>query len=93
VTNGSSNGPSLYLTDNSWTETGITWNNRPAATSGAVANVDTMTAGTWTEYNITAQITGNGTYNFVFKPDSTNGVTFNSREGGSPPQLVLTFAP
>jgi hypothetical protein len=47
VTNGSSNGPSLYLTDNSWTETGITWNNRPAPTSGMIADVAAVTAGTW----------------------------------------------
>jgi hypothetical protein len=93
VTNGSSNGPSLYATDNSWTETGITWNNRPPAFFGAIADVSTMTAGTWTEYNVTTQVTGNGTYNFVLLPDSTNGVTFTSREGTSPPELVLTLAP
>ena len=91
VTNGSSNGPSIYGTDSTWTETGITWNNRPAPTTGAIANVDVMTAGTWTEYDLTSYVTGNGTYSFVFLPDSTNGVRFDSREGGSPPQLVLTF--
>jgi len=92
VTNGSSNGPSIYGTDNSWTETGITWNNRPAPTTGVIFNLGTATASTWAEYDVTAYITGNGTYNFVLLPDSTNGVTFNSREGASPPQLVLTFA-
>src|SRR4030042_493829 len=94
VTNGSSNGPSLYLTDNSWTETGITWNNRPAPTSGVIADVGAVTASTWAEFNVTAQVTGNGTYNLVLLPDSTNGVPFPSREGavGSQPQLVLTFA-
>ncbi|MEZ4869908.1 MAG: DNRLRE domain-containing protein [Caldilineaceae bacterium] len=91
VTNGSSNGPSLYTTDNSWTESSITWNNRPAATSGIIADVDTVTAGTWAEYDVTAQITGNGVYNFVFLPDSTNGVTYTSREGNPPPELVLSF--
>ena len=91
VTNGSSNGPSIYGTDSTWTETGITWNNRPAPTTGAIVNVDVMTAGTWTEYDLTSYVTGNGTYSFVFLPDSTNGVRFDSREGGSPPQLVLTF--
>jgi hypothetical protein len=93
VTNGSSNGPSLYETDNTWTETGITWNNRPAPTTGAIANVDAAVAGTWAEYNLTPYVTGDGTYNFVFLPDSTDGIRFDSREGGSPPQLVLTFSP
>jgi hypothetical protein len=93
VTNGSSNGPSLYTTDNSWSETGITWNNRPAPTSGAMADVGAVTANVWAEYNVTAQVTGNGTYDFVLLPDGSDGVTFYSREGSSPPQLVLAFAP
>jgi hypothetical protein len=92
VTNGSSNGPSLYLTDNSWTETGITWNNRPSPTSGVIANLDAASANTWAEYDVTSQISGNGTYSFVFLPDSSDGIRFDSREGGSPPELVLTFA-
>jgi hypothetical protein len=93
VTNGSSNGPSLYQTDSSWTETGITWNNRPAATSGAIANAGSIPAGTWAEFNVTSVVTGNGTYDFVLQPDSTAGVTFTSREGtaANRPQLVLTF--
>jgi hypothetical protein len=93
VTNGSTNGPSLYATANTWTETGITWNNRPAPTPGAIADVGAVTASAWAEYNVTAQVTGDGTYDFVLLPDGTNGVTFSSREGTTPPQLVLTFAP
>jgi hypothetical protein len=93
VTNGSSNGPSIYGTDNTWTETGITWNNRPAATTGAIANLGAATVNTWVEYNVTAYITGNGTFDLVLLPDSTAGVTFTSREGTSPPQLVLTLLP
>ena len=92
VTNGSSNGPSIYGTSNTWTETGITWNNRPAATTGVIFNLGTATASTWAEYNVTSYVTGNGTFDFVLLPDSTNGVTLTSREGTSPPQLVLTFA-
>jgi len=91
VTNGSSNGPSLYATDNSWTETGITWNNRPGPTTGAIANLGAIAADTWAEYDVTAYITGDGTYSFVLLPDSTDGATFYAREGNSPPQLVLTL--
>jgi hypothetical protein len=36
-------------------------------------------------------VTGNGSYDFVLLPDSTDGVSFYSREGTSPPQLVLTI--
>jgi hypothetical protein len=92
VTNGSSNAPSIYGTDDSWTETGITWNNRPAPTTGAIANVNSAPAGTWAEYNLTSYITGDGTYSFVLLPDGSDGIRFDSREGSSTPQLVLTFA-
>ena len=63
-----------------------------AFTTGVIFNLGTATANTWAEYNLTGYITGDGTYSFVLLPDSTNGVTFNSREGSFPPQLVLTFA-
>ncbi len=89
VRNSSSNAPSLYFTDNTWTETGITWNNKPPATGAAIANVAAATAGTWSEYDLTGDVTGNGTYNFVLLPDSTDGIEYDSREGTSPPQLVL----
>ncbi len=31
ATNATVNGPAVYLTGNGWTETGLTWNNRPGA--------------------------------------------------------------
>jgi uncharacterized protein YjiK len=92
ATNASTNGPSLYLTDNPWTESGVNWNNRPLPTSGAVANSGSFGPNVWVEFDISpGMITGNGTYNFALLPDSTDGAVFNSREGGSPPQLVVTF--
>jgi hypothetical protein len=91
ATNGSSNGPAVYGTSNSWTESGITWNNRPPATTGALDNKTTVAANAWVDYNITALVTGNGAYDLVLLADSTDGATFYSREGSSPPQLVLTL--
>ncbi len=48
-----------------------------------------VASNTWIEFNVTAAIAGNGTYSFVLATDSTDGITFSSREGGHPPQLVL----
>ena len=90
VRNGSSNAPKLFFTDNTWTETGITWNNKPAAIGAAIADVTTATSGTWSEYDLTGDITGNGTYNFVLLPDGSDGIQYDSREGSTPPQLVVT---
>ena len=90
-TNRSPNGPAIYGTDNSWAETGITWNNRPAATTGPVDNIGWAGKDVWVGYNVTALITGNGSYSFVLVADSSDGVRFDSREGDQPPQLMLTF--
>src|SRR6266511_755376 len=85
------NGPAIYATDNTWTETGITWNNRPARTSGAADNKGSIPTNTWVEYDITSLLTGNGTFSFVLAGDSRDDVRFSSREGSNPPQLVITF--
>jgi hypothetical protein len=61
------------------------------APGGAVANVGAISANGWAEYNVSALVTGNGVYDLVLLPDGTDGVTFNSREGTTPPQLVLSF--
>jgi len=91
TTNGSANGPGVYSTGTSWTETGITWNNRPARTSGAVDNKGSIATNTWVEYNVTSLVQGNGTLSFVLAADSTDGIIFSSRQGSQPPQLVITF--
>jgi len=93
TTNGTANGPAVYLADNNWIESGtggITWNSRPALLSGVADNTGAFGTSTWVEYNVTSLVTGNGTYTFALVADSTDGVTFSSREGTTPPQLVVT---
>ena len=93
TTNGTTNGPAVYLSDNNWIESGaggITWNTQPALLGGVVDNVGAFGTSTWVEYNVTSMVTGNGTYTFALVADSTDGVTFSSREGTTPPQLVVT---
>jgi hypothetical protein len=92
TTNGTGNGPSVYATSSAWAEKTITWKNRPAA-GALLDNSDAFTSKTWVEYDVTAAVAGSGTYSFAVRPDSTDGVTFSSREGAFPPQLVLTVAP
>ena len=88
--NGSANAPAVYATGNTWTETGLTWNNRPAPTSGVLDDKGALAANVWAEYNVTALVTGNGTYSFRLLTDSTDGIVFSSRQGSFPPQLVIT---
>ena len=87
---GSRNGPAVYASDNSWTESDITWNNRPAQTGEAIDNKDAIATYAWVEYDVTPLVTGDGTFNFVLAADSSDGVIFSSREGDHPPQLVIT---
>jgi len=91
--NSSTNGPAVYMANNSWTETGIIWNNRPSRTSGVIDNKGAIDKNTWVEYVVTPQVAGNGTYSFVLVGDSSDEIRFSSREGGNPPQLVITFNP
>lgn len=93
ITNSSTNGPAVYSTNNTWTETNITWNNRPARTSGVIDNKGTIDKNTWVEYTVTPQVAGNGTYSFVLVGDSSDEIRFSSRQGDNPPQLVVIFNP
>ncbi len=86
-------GPPVYATANDWTETGISGNALPALTSSVLDDKGAIASGIWNEYNVTAEITGDGTYSFAFIPTSTDAVSFSSREGSQPSQLVITIAP
>ena len=75
-----------------WTEGSITYAARPTRSATATANVAALAADTVAEYDVTALVK-NGTYNFSLVPDSTDGVSFNSRENSATtkrPQLVIT---
>jgi acid phosphatase type 7 len=91
TTNSSANGPAAYGANNSWTETGITWNNRPSRIGGALDNKGSTSRNSWVEYNVTAALTGNGTYTFVLAADSSDAIRFSSREGSRAPELVVTL--
>lgn len=92
TTNGSGNGPKVYLADTNWDESTVTWNTRPGTVGAAVADVGSVPAGEWLEYDVTSAVSGNGTYAFGIVPDSSDGVVLTSREGGNPPELVLRTA-
>jgi hypothetical protein len=94
TTTDSQDGLAVYVTGNDWAESGsagITWNTRPAHSDQATDRLAVVASNTWIEFDVTAVIAGNGTYSFVLATDSTDGITFSSREGDQPPQLVLKF--
>ncbi len=94
TTNGTANGPAAYLADSNWIESGtggMTWNTQPALLSGAFDNKGAIGMDSWVEYDVTALVTGNNTYTFALVADSSDGITFSSREGTTPSQLVVAL--
>jgi Calcineurin-like phosphoesterase len=89
--NGTEDGPAVYATSSSWAEDSITWDNRPAPTSEAADNRNSLSSNSWAEYDVTPLVISSGTFSFVLVADSSDGVIFSSREGEQPPQLVLTL--
>src|SRR4051812_1257975 len=78
-----------------WSETGITWNNVPAAgVQIASLNITGATAGTWIEYDVTSSVKqeGDGAATFMLTTSSTSnrGVNFASREDVNKPILRIT---
>ena len=85
-------GPALYAADANWSETELTWNTRPATTGGVLGDVGAVAGESWVDYDVTSLVTANATYGFALAPTSPDGITFSTREGTRPPELVVTLA-
>ncbi len=79
--------------DNSWGESTITWNN--ASLDVALLELsDLLPAYTWHEFDVTGEVTGNGTYSFGFSSSADLGnMDFWSKESSFAPRLEVTFQP
>ena len=93
VTDSTANGPAVYTTANTWSETAITWANRTARVGSGVDDKGSVPSGAWVDFNVTSLVSGNGGYNFVLAGASTDGIDFSSREASTnKPQLVIATA-
>lgn len=95
VSASTANGPALFAASNDWTETGISWGNRPGPVGAASDNKAGISSSAWVEFDVAPLLSasGNGTYSFVLMPESTDGLDMHSREGTNKPQLVVTYDP
>ncbi len=93
VTDGSSDGGTLFGVSNNWTETGITWNNRPPMGGIPLGSAGTVVEGTVVEFDVSGIVTGPGIYSFGLTNDASNNAFYWSREGAVPPQLFIEFDP
>lgn len=95
VTDGTDNGPAIWATQTSWTESTMTWNTgRPARVgTTAVGNFAGMPVGR--QSVAVSGVTGSGLKSFELMPESTNLVVVASRNDATianRPQLILTIA-
>jgi len=87
---GTVDGPAVYATDGSWTEGGLNFNNRPAATSAARDDKGNIPDGSFVDYDVTPFVTGAGTFDFKLAGTSSDGMDVSSREATSNrPQLLV----
>src|SRR5574341_306633 len=79
------------VSNNTWGETTITYNNAPAITAAVLGSSGPVTAGVWYEFNVTSLVTTNGLVSFGLQTTHTTALSLASRESGAnAPQLVVT---
>lgn len=76
------------VADPGWTEESLTYAGRPEL-GAEVGRTGPFAAGSRVELDVTAVVTGPGTYGFAVTTTDDTAVKIASREGGAPP--VLTF--
>jgi hypothetical protein len=77
------------ISDNTWTEGGINYNNAPAMGT-SLGTSGSFSSGAWTTVNVTSYITGNGLYSFALTTTSNTALSFGSHEeSANSPQLVI----
>ncbi len=97
VTNNSSGTVSQalsHLSDDSWTESGITWSNQPGSSS-LITNFDVSNAVSTASVDISADVlsalNGDKTISLLLEGTGTEYVIYGSRESGQGPILTLTY--
>jgi acid phosphatase type 7 len=80
------------VNNNTWTETGMNYNNAPSPGS-ALGLSGSFGAGVWISMDVTAYVTGNGTYNLALTTPGSTAISLASRESANDPQLIIETAP
>ena len=79
------------VTETPWTETGLTYNNRPTGFGANVATLGAVNRNTWYEMNVAAAVTPGVVQTLGLRSTNDDGVYWDSREtGATAPQLIIT---
>lgn len=93
VNNNSVSGGSVFAAaGTSWAEGTVTWSNAPATVGGALAGLGPVSLGQTVTVDVSATITGNGSYSFRVSNPSGDAAAYESRQAGSThdPQLQVS---
>jgi hypothetical protein len=81
----------LAVADTTWGELTMNYTNAPALGS-TLATSAAFAAATWVNMDVTAYITGNGTYSIGINTPSSTGINLAARESGAnAEQLIITY--
>ncbi len=75
-----------------WDEHKITYTNRPKP-GKEVATVGRVERGAWVVRPLDVELSGKMELSLVLEPTTTDAANYLSREGGSPPELVVEYVP
>jgi PKD repeat protein len=90
VVDGNATSGNVYsVPETPWTEGTLTFGTKPPV-GALVAGAQAAPLGTWIEFDLSAFVTGDGTYSLAIKDGSTGTAWYSSKEGANPPQLVVT---
>jgi hypothetical protein len=92
VTNETTNGPTVRLSNAAFTESTITWNNQPgygATVYGDLGSAPTLN--TWYEIPLDPSVVADGVFYLALIGDTNDAIRMDSREGVNKPQLVIDY--
>ncbi|MCG8605120.1 phytase, partial [bacterium] len=75
-----------------WAEADLTWANAPVIQGDPLDAVGTAVLNSWVEFDVSAAITGNGTYSFAIRNANSEDIKYSSKEWTHPPELVVETA-
>ena len=80
----------IRLVEGKWSENSVTFSNAPSL-GKEVGRLGKVERGQWVERDLELDLKGRKELSLALVPTTTDGASYVSREGGSPPQLVVTF--
>lgn len=93
ITNPTVNGPGIWRTSTRWSARTLTWRDRPSPIGRALDDLSRVQSGGWVDLDVTEAITGDGTFAFLLRSTSRDGIVASSEQGEHPPRLVVETIP